>query len=179
MFVRYYVEIPSPFEEVEGALLRSPAGWLPGLVRTADQNGQTLLAEVGFASPGGRLSKRVEVRIGDPIHLRSKTVLPISWRAKGLQRLFPVMDADIEVAPLGQTRTQLSMSARYQAPLGAFGEAADRALLHRVAEATVKDFVERAARALERRISAEARRGGPGAGAASAGAIDRTRPARG
>ena len=44
--------------------------------------------------------------------------------------------------------TQLSISARYVPPLGALGSAIDRALLHRVAEATMKDFLDRVATAL-------------------------------
>ena len=38
------------------------------------------------------------------------------------------------------------MSARYVPPLGAVGRAIDRALLFRVAEATIKDFLDRVAR---------------------------------
>jgi hypothetical protein len=59
-----------------------------------------------------------------------------------------VLDADLEVARLTPTITQLSISARYAPPLGAIGSAIDRALLHRVAEATVKDFMDRVAAAL-------------------------------
>jgi hypothetical protein len=42
----------------------------------------------------------------------------------------------------------LCSSARYQPPLGLLGSAADRALLHRVAEATIRDFVQRLAQAI-------------------------------
>ena len=57
-------------------------------------------------------------------------------------------EADLEVAALGPDRTQLSISGRYRTPLGLLGRAMDRALLHRVAEATVKDFLDRAGEAL-------------------------------
>lgn len=67
----------------------------------------------------------------------------MSWRATGPDRLFPQLDADLEVAALGRGRTQLSISARYRPPMGAAGRALDRALLHRVAEATIKDFLDR------------------------------------
>jgi hypothetical protein len=40
------------------------------------------------------------------------------------------------------------MSARYVPPLGAVGRTIDRALLSRVAEATVKDFLDRVADAI-------------------------------
>ena len=49
----------------------------------------------------------------------------------------------IEVGSLGEERTQLAISARYRPPLGVVGRAVDRVLLHRVAEATLKDFLDR------------------------------------
>ena len=45
-------------------------------------------------------------------------------------------------------RTQLSMSARYVPPLGMIGKVIDRAILSRVAEATLKDFLDRVGDAL-------------------------------
>jgi uncharacterized membrane protein len=53
------------------------------------------------------------------------------------------LEADLEVAALGGSRTQLSVSARYRPPLGSVGRVIDKALLHRVAEATIKDFLDR------------------------------------
>jgi hypothetical protein len=57
--------------------------------------------------------------------------------------VFPALDADLEVARLEDSRCQLAISARYEPPLGAIGRAIDRAVLARVAEATVKDFLDR------------------------------------
>ena len=90
-----------------------------------------------------RIDKQVEIELGAPIRTPSKTVLPMTWRATRPESLFPHLDADVEVASLGADRTQLSISARYRAPMGAVGRMLDRALLHRVAEATVKDFLDR------------------------------------
>ena len=44
---------------------------------------------------------------------------------------------------MGSARTQLGLSANYEPPLGVLRKIADRALFHRVAEVTVKDFLER------------------------------------
>jgi hypothetical protein len=103
---------------------------------------------VGFGPPGARLAKRVEIEFGEPIRLPSKTVLPMSWTPDGLESLLPRLDADIELGELGPERTQLSISARYTPPLGPLGRVLDRGILHRVAEATVKDFLDRAAQIL-------------------------------
>src|SRR5262249_33325982 len=100
---------------------------------------------VGFGPAGARIDKQVELEFGEPIRVPGKTVLPMAWRPARLEALFPRLDADIEVGELGPERTQLSISARYTPPLGAVGRALDRALLHRVAEATVRDFLDRVA----------------------------------
>lgn len=150
MFVRYYVELARPFEEVEGRLVDAPERWIPGLLREAEQRGGRLLAEVGFPlGADRRLAKEVEITLGPPYRIPSKTLLPLSWQATGAQYLFPSMEADLEVAVLGPRRTQVSISARYKPPLGAVGRALDRTMLHRVAEATVKDFVDRVAETIE------------------------------
>jgi hypothetical protein len=81
-----------------------------------------------------------------------KTLLPLSWRATGPERLFPSLEADLEIATLGRSRTQLSISARYRPPLGVVGKALDRVLLHRVAEATIKDFLDRVGEGIGARV---------------------------
>ena len=158
MFVRYYLEIGLPVAEVGRPLFADPASWVPGIAKEADDRAQWLLAEVGFeVGPTHRVDKEVEIHIGAPRVVGSKTQLPITWTARGGERLFPQLDADIEVAPLGANRTQLSISARYKPPLGAVGSALDKALLHRVAEATIKDFLDRAAERLTQGTPADTR----------------------
>ncbi|HZD17893.1 MAG TPA: hypothetical protein VE669_07110 [Actinomycetota bacterium] len=152
MFARYYLELPIPFDQVESALLADPTGWMPGLLRDAEVRGERLLAEVGFAGSPRRIEKEVEIRLGKPYRIPSKTLLPMTWRATGAEELFPHLDADIEVAALGPNRSQLSISARYRPPMGVVGRALDRALLHRVAEATIKDFLDRVGENVQGRI---------------------------
>jgi hypothetical protein len=77
----------------------------------------------------------------------------MTWEPLGLDGLFPRLDADLEVGPLGQDRTQLAISARYRPPLGVLGQAIDRVLLHRVAEATVKDFLDRVGQAIAGQVA--------------------------
>jgi hypothetical protein len=145
MFIRYYLELDLPVNEVGKALFADPSSWIPGLAREADDRAQRLLAEVGFdVGQERRIDKEVEIHVGTPHVLNSKTRLPIRWTAHGGERLFPALDADIEIAPLGSGRTQLAISARYRPPLGMVGEALDKTLLHRIAEATIKDFLDRA-----------------------------------
>jgi hypothetical protein len=141
--------LPHPRAALEKALLSAPESLIPSIASFADDRGQHLLAEVGFPVEGHRVSKNVEIDVGTPVANAGKTWIPIAWRATGPTGLFPVLDADLEFASLGPELTQLALSGRYQPPLGLVGRTIDKALLSRVAEATIKDFVDRLARAIE------------------------------
>ena len=139
------MEVDLPFAEAERRLLECPDDWIPGLAREAQNRGEDLLAHVGFGPEHLRVTRDVRITLGTPVEFPSKTVLPISWRAVNRESLFPSLEGDIEVASLGPERSQLAISARYRPPMGVIGNVMDKALLHRVAEATVKDFLDRAA----------------------------------
>jgi hypothetical protein len=143
MFIRYFTNLSLPAARVEEVLLRAPAEWLPGLAQTAEDGGERLLAEVGASLLGRKVTGGVSIEVGAPVRFPSKTVLPMRWVAVAATGLVPTLDADLEVGGLGPALTQLSISARYEPPLGPAGRVLDRALLHRVAEATVKDFLDR------------------------------------
>jgi hypothetical protein len=71
-------------------------------------------------------------------------VLPLRWQAAGTGGgLFPALDADITVAPYGESKTLIALAGVYRAPLGPVGAALDRVVLRRVAVATVRRFVRR------------------------------------
>ena len=63
MFVRYYLELPLPLEEMEEAILRSPPDWIPRVAQEAEVRGELLLAEVGFGPPSHRLEKQVRIEL--------------------------------------------------------------------------------------------------------------------
>ena len=144
MFARYFVELPISPEEVERALSRDPRLWLPGLAERAHHRGDVLLAEVGVGE-AVRIERTVAVELGRSVRTGSTVVFPLRWIASGGADLFPSLDADLEVAPIRPGRTQLAMSARYVPPFGTVGRVIDRAVLSRVAEATLKDFLDRVA----------------------------------
>ena len=147
MFARYSIEVGTPAGEVERLLASDPHRWMPGLAEDANHRGDDLLAEVGFGEKV-RVKREVVVELGPPIRSSSKISFPIRWQASDHPGLFPALDADLDVTSLGPERTRLAMSARYEPPLGALGRAIDRAVLSRVAEATLKDFLDRVAEAI-------------------------------
>jgi hypothetical protein len=105
------------------------------------------LAKVGM--PG--LSKLVRVQVRELTRTEGSAALAIRWEATGPGGgLFPVLDADITLAPAGDAgdfgdagdgATVLTMAGVYRPPLGALGQALDRALLHHIALATIRGFL--------------------------------------
>jgi hypothetical protein len=142
MFARYFIELPLDAAEIEAVLAHEPETLLQPIARNATQRGDRLLADVGFGDTL-RVERAVAIELRPAVRTSSKTIIPFSWRATGSTAgLFPTMEGDLEVASLDAALTQLAISARYAPPLGVVGRMLDRAVLHRVAEATVKDFLD-------------------------------------
>ena len=124
--------------------------WMPDMARGANGDGERLLSELGFNLSKRRIGRRIMVEIGAPNATAGLMFLPIRWRSATDAGLFPTLDGVLELAALGSARTQLGLSANYTLPLGLVGKFADRALFHRIAEVTVKDFLERIGERLQR-----------------------------
>jgi hypothetical protein len=116
----------------------------------------TLVMRVG----AGGLSKLVRVQVRELAGTDTSAGLAIRWEAAGPGGvLFPVLDADIRLIPAGERSSVLMMAGSYRPPLGPLGDALDRAILHRVATATIRRFLAQ----LAAQIS-----GGPGPAETSA-----------
>ena len=150
MFLRFYVVVARPAEEVKAALIGGAKNWVPDIATEANGNGQKLLSELGFDLGKRRIRRHIQVEIGAPRVASGLIYMPIRWRAASEAGIFPTFDGELEVATLGIDRTQLALSASYEPPLGFVGKLADRALLHRVAEVTVHDFLVRVGERLEK-----------------------------
>ena len=98
----------------------------------------TQLMRVG----AGGLSKLVQVQVRELDGTDTSARFAIRWEATGPgDGLFPVLDADIGLAPAGERGTALTIVGSYRPPLGALGTALDRTILYRVAAATVRRFL--------------------------------------
>jgi hypothetical protein len=148
MFVRYFIEVPLPVDRVERALLASSAEWLSATAGVAQERGDELLTQIGVGPLATRFRRRVTIQLGAPVRFPSMTSVPFTWEPVGLEGLLPRLDANLELGALGEDRTQLAISAHYRPPLGVVGRAVDQVLLHRVAEATLKDFLDRLGQAI-------------------------------
>ena len=145
MFIYYYATIPAPSATVEDAVLDA----LDGLSDHADvayRHGEEIRARLG---PGERApAKAVHLDLGTPMRSSAETTVPMVWSATGTPGLFPRLEGDLVISSVGSDLTHLALRGSYRPPLGPVGRVLDRALLHRVAEASVKRFVDRLAAAV-------------------------------
>jgi len=108
------------------------------------RQGEKVPVKVG---PSG-VAKTVEVEVGEPSYGPDAMRVPIHWRATGASKMFPEMDAELVLQALGADRTVVTFRGTYEPPLGEVGKVLDRAVLHRVAQVSIKDFVDRIVAAL-------------------------------
>jgi hypothetical protein len=146
MHVTHSVHISRPVVECEAALAEAAPSWFPRM--NAEKS-----SSVGPKVAGLPLRKRVEVELGTPMKAGDWTNVPVTWKATGPQALFPVMSGRIELVPVEKNVTRLTVSGMYEPPLGKVGEQLDNALMHNVAEGTVKDLAESIAEKLSRPAS--------------------------
>jgi hypothetical protein len=150
VFVREEVRLEAVFGAARTGLAGlSRGGWLLNASQAAYGDGISGTARVG--PPGGwpGVSKLVRVEVGDVVARADSASLPLRWEAIGPgSGLFPALDADITVTPDGERATRLILTGVYRPPLGSLGAMLDRALLSRIATATIRDFIGRLAIAI-------------------------------
>jgi hypothetical protein len=158
MFVGDEVRLEVSFAVARDRLRQlAEGGALLGTSEDAYDHATVSLERVGV--PG--LSKLVRVQVRELAWTDQSVGLAIRWEATGPGGgLFPVLDADLTMAPDWERATILTMAGAYRPPLGIVGAALDRAILHRVASATIWAFLAQMAR----RITGQPAANGAGAG---------------
>ncbi|HEX2369546.1 MAG TPA: hypothetical protein VHM94_09965 [Acidimicrobiia bacterium] len=147
MLIYYFTDIDFPFGAAEPRLL----GALPELDVLAEgayRDGEARRARLGVEVARVQVPAFVRLAVGMPAKGPGRLTIPLSWTAEGPSALFPEMDADLMLATLGPDASQLSLRGSYTPPMGAVGRALDRMLMHRVAESSVKGFVDRIAESI-------------------------------
>jgi hypothetical protein len=99
--------------------------------------------EIELGKPQDESGRDVQIDLGAPPGWGHSIFIPIKWHSKDQRSLFPVMDAKLEITPLGDQPplTQITLKGFYRPPLGPLGTVGDAMFMHRVAEASVRHFV--------------------------------------
>jgi hypothetical protein len=140
-FVQDRRVVDRPFEEVVAAVEAGGGAVLGKALDASREAGERLCARVAPASWPAALAKTVTVKPGPVRRFGDGILIAFSWEAEGGESLFPRLDADIEIAPFGVDRATLDLRGRYDPPAGNLGRVADKLLLHRLAESTVRAFL--------------------------------------
>lgn len=141
-----------PFSQASPRLINLiNAGGMAEASQAAYDDGVTALIRVGPWRTAPLTAKLVRVRFLEPRRDGTSVRIGLRWEATGpAAGLFPVLDADIAVAPSGEQECRLTLSGTYRPPLGRLGEELDRAMLGRVAAATIRALLEDVSDALAR-----------------------------
>jgi hypothetical protein len=135
--------------------------WLTEVSEAAYGGALTGLLRVG---PGGPVAtKLVRVSLVDPVYRDEVMTTGLRWDATGATgSLFPVLDANISICPAdvgaagGKESARLTLAGVYRPPLGRLGAGLDRAILHRVATATIRSLLRSVAEAITKPAPATA-----------------------
>ena len=154
MLVYDSIEIPEPYDAVLDTL-KSVGGEIQVWASAAYRRGEGMAV-----GPAPLVSAPIELEVGAPMRSLESTTIPMSWIASSASGLFPRMDAEVVISQLNVSDTQLEFRGSYRPPLEGFGRILDRLAFHRLAESTVRNFLDRLAQA----VVAEVRARRPAAG---------------
>jgi len=150
MFVTHHITLGTGFRPAQATLANLVHGsGLSGASQSAYEAGLASAIRVGPFGDVPVASKLVRVRFLDPVYHAEAMTVGLRWEATGITSgLFPVLDADISLAPEGEQKTRLALTGAYRPPLGRFGAGLDRAILNRVAMATIRALLRSIADAI-------------------------------
>jgi hypothetical protein len=150
-FIEDFVDVASPFETLR-ARFSGDGQWLAPLATVATQDGDMFQMRVGPSWAAGLVAREVNVTLWAPRERGYALARSLTWTPNDWQFLFPLLEGDLELAPLGPDQCRISLAATYTPALGKFGAQVDRALLHHVAASTVRSFLTQMATKLQTRI---------------------------
>jgi hypothetical protein len=141
MFIGAEVRLDVGFTAAQARLANLAHG---GLLRRASESAHKWGADQAQAGPLDTMpgmSRLVKVHVRHLVTREDSAVWALRWETEGAKgALFPVLDADITLTRAGEQATVLAVSGSYRPPLGSLGAGLDRAIMHRVAEATIRAF---------------------------------------
>jgi hypothetical protein len=154
--IRCYDYVNHPFDQVCDALRSKSNSVFHEATTSAESRAETVAAGLHVNIAGIEIGKDVAVRIKLYEEFENKTskkmTVHLEWQATGQPGVFPVMTARLEVYPITSTETQLDFHGEYEPPLGVLGKAIDAVVGHRIAEASVHQFLTEVATYLRKNI---------------------------
>jgi hypothetical protein len=149
-----YEYVRVPFEQVRDALVRDGVDLFGRATRAATGRARDLVSSLKVSIAGLEVGKNVVVRVTGmhPFADGRAIRLDLEWHAETERSLFPSMRASL-LASAFADETRLDLRGTYEPPGGALGNAADRLLGHRIAEASVHRFLDEVASRLRQELA--------------------------
>ncbi len=146
--LRCYAYVNRRYEDVRALVAKHPLDLFQRATNSAAERARSIAAtlRVGVAGIVVGVDVRIEVGVIDqapgPAGVAETTRINLGWTATRGGGLFPAMFARLTVWPLSAEETQLELDGAYKPPLGVLGDVFDAAIGHRIAEASVKHFLD-------------------------------------
>ena len=159
--IRSYDYVNRPYEAVRDAL-RADAAGLFARATSAAKSRSHALTSLHVKVGGLDIAAEAIVAIAEIPEVEAgmhgmKTRFALDWRAAHATGWFPVMEGELSIYPLSKDETQLDFEGQYQPPLGVLGGAIDLVIGRRIAEASVRTFIESVATRLRLEAPGNAR----------------------
>lgn len=147
--IHCYDYVNQPYDQVCGALRSKSNSVFHNATLSAESRAGKIAAGLHVKIAGFDIAKDVEIRIQTYTEVESKSerkmTVHLEWKAAESSGLFPAMKAELDVYPITKTETQLDFHGEYEPPLGIMGKAIDAVIGHRIAEASVHQFLSEVA----------------------------------
>jgi hypothetical protein len=159
--LRCYEYVNRPYEEVRAALHERALQVFQRATTAAAARADALVAnlriDVGVLAVGVDVRLHVRGIHDEPgqAGVSAVTRVAIGWEAARSSSLFPTMTAELSAWALSSTETQLEIEGEYRPPMGPVGNAIDAVVGHRIAEASVKRFLDDVVEQLRRELPAK------------------------
>jgi hypothetical protein len=145
--IRCYDYVNQPYERVRDVLKREALVVFQSATKAAASRAESVAAELHVDFGGLGIKADIKISVKNVEEKRDEalstlvTRLPLEWEAANKPRLFPLMKGELLIYPLTTTETQLDFSGFYEPPFGTVGKAMNAVVGHRVAEASVHQFI--------------------------------------
>jgi len=142
MFIHASLELPISAATAAQRLYATLPWDLSEISDEAYAAGLQMQTRVGPLGDTPVLSKKVRLELLEPIPVTDGLRVPMRWVATGVTgRLFPALDADLDITAIDEQRCELSINAVYTPPWGELGTRIDQLLLGGAARATMRSLL--------------------------------------
>jgi hypothetical protein len=156
--IRVYDYVNQPFERVREVLVAHATEIFSRATSVAGERAHKLASALRVQVAGLEIRKKIVIEVvgfceSEGSGYRHEARIKLRWHAAEGAGLFPTMNAELAAYPLSSTETQLDLTGSYEPPLGLVGVAIDALVGHRLAEASVHQFLVDVAEQLRRDLA--------------------------